>query len=87
MPEMLLEECYLRLLSDLLHQIAICHFCHDYCVRDMPMSSACVLLHAMPSFQGCYPCIFMMCVVTSTILQSGALINADFRDLAFALSP
>ena len=30
---------------------------------------------------------FVMCVVTSTSLQSGAFVNADFRDLAIPLSP
>ena len=30
---------------------------------------------------------FVMCVVTSTSLQSEALRNAVFRDLAFPLSP
>ena len=81
MPEMLLEECYLRQLSDLLLHLDICHFCHDYCVRVMPMSSTYVLLRVLPYFQRCNPCIFVMCVVTSTSLQSGALGNADFRDL------
>ena len=87
MPEMLLEECYLRYFSDLLLHLDICHFCHDYCVHVMPMSSTYVLLRVLPSFQRCNPCIFVMCVVTSTSLQSEALGNADFRDLAFPLSP
>ena len=87
MPEMLLEECYLSYLSDLLHHLAFCHFCHDYCVHDMSMSSTCVLLRVLSSFQRCNPCIFLMCVVTSTSLQSGALSNSVFRDLAFPLSP
>ena len=87
MPKMLLEECYLRYLSDLLLHLDICHFCNDYCVHDMPMSSTYVLLRVLPSFQRCNPCIFVMCVVTSTSLQSGAFVNADFRDLAFPLSP
>ena len=87
MPEMLLEEGYLRYLSDLLLHLHICHFCHDYCVYDMPMSSTYVLLRVLPSFQRCNPCIFVMCVVTSTSLQSEALGNVDFRDIAFLLSP
>ena len=86
LPKMLLEESYLSYLLDLLHQIAICHFCHDYCVHDMPMSSTYVLLRVLPSFQRCNPCIFVMCVVTSTSLQSGAFVNADFRDM-FMLFP
>ena len=87
MPEMLLEEGYLRLLSDLLLRLGFCLFCLDYCVHDMPMSSTYVLLRVLSSFQRCNPCIFVMCVVTSTSLQSGAFVNADFRDLAFPLSP
>ena len=51
------------------------------------MSSTCVLLRVLPYFQRCNPCIFVMCVVISTSLQSEALGNTDFRDLAFPLSP
>ena len=87
MPDMLLEECYLRYLSDLLFHLDICHFCHDYCVHDMLMSSTYVLVGVLPSFQRCNPCIFVIYVVTSTSLQSEAFVNADFRDLAFPLSP
>ena len=36
----------------------------------MGMSSTCVLLYAMPSFQGCMPCIFGISVVTSTSMQT-----------------
>ena len=32
----------------------------------MSRSSTCVLLYAMPSLQGCMPCIFVISVVTST---------------------
>ena len=53
----------------------------------MLLSSTCVLLYALPSFERCYPCNFVMCVVTSTSLQSGAFVNVDFRDLAISLSP
>ena len=84
---MLLEEGYLRLLSDLLLHLGFCHFCHDYCVHDMPMSSTYVLLRVLSSFQRCNPCIFVMCVVTSTSLQSGALANSVFRDLVISPSP
>ena len=87
MPEILLEEGYLRYLSDLLLHLAYCHFCHDYCVHAMPMSSTYVLLRVLSSFHRCNPCILVMCVVTSTSLPSGALGNSDFRDLAFPLSP
>ena len=52
----------------------------------MPMSSTYVLLRVLPSFQRCNPCIFVMCVVTSTSLQSGALANSVFRDLVISPS-
>ena len=87
MPEMLLEEGYVRKVADLFQQMAFCHFCHDYCVHDNAMSYTYVLLRVLSSFQRCNPFIFVMCVVTSTSLQSGAFVNADFRDLAFPLSP
>ena len=86
-PEMLLEEGYLGLLSDLLLHLVFCHFCHVYCVHDMPMSSTYVLLRVLSSFQRCNPCIFVMSMVTSASLQSEALGNADFRDLAIPQSP
>ena len=63
--------------------MSICHFCHDYCVLHMAMSSTCVLGYAMPSLQGCMPCIFVTNVVTSTSMQSSSCDVADFRDLEF----
>ena len=87
MPEMLLEEGYLRYLSDLLLHLAFSHFCHDYCVHAMPMSSTYVLIRVLSSFQRCNPCIFRMCVVTCASLQSGALANSVFRDLVISLTP
>ena len=45
------------------------------------------LWRVLSSFQRCNPCIFRMCVVTSTSLQSGALGNPDFMDLEFPQSP
>ena len=39
--------------------------------------------YAMPSLQGCMPCIFVMNVVTSTCMQSSSHDIADFRDLEF----
>ena len=53
----------------------------------MPMSPTYVLLRVLSSFQRCNPCIFVMCVVTSASLQSGALGKSVFRDLVFSLSP
>ena len=46
-------------------------------------SSTCVLMNAMPSLQGCIPCIFVIFVVTSTSLPSSVIVDADFRDLEF----
>ena len=83
---MLLEEGYLRLLSDLLLHLDFCHFCHDYCVDAMPWCSTCVLLRVLSSFQRCNPCIFVICVVTCASLQSGALANSVFRDLVIVIS-
>ena len=83
MPEMLLEEGYVMNLSDLFQQMAFCHFCHDECVHAKILSSTCVLLNAMPSLQGCMPCIFVIFVVTNTSMQSSLLNDADFSDLEF----
>ena len=52
----------------------------------MGMSSTCVLLYAMPSFQGCIPCIFVISVVTSTSMQDRLRNVSDFRDLVISLS-
>ena len=49
----------------------------------MSMSSTCVLLYAMPSFQGCMPCIFVIYVVTSTNMQTRLRDVSVFRDLEF----
>ena len=72
------------MLGDDSYQImSICHFCHDYCVLHMVMFSTYVLGYAMPSLQGCMPCIFVINVVTSTSMQSSSRDIADFRDLEF----
>ena len=52
----------------------------------MSMSSTCVLKYAMPSFQGCMPCIFLISVVTSTSMQSRPRNISDFRDSDFSKS-
>ena len=52
----------------------------------MGMSSTCVLLDAIPSFQGCMPCIFVISVVTSTSMQTRPRNVSDFRDLVISLS-
>ena len=52
----------------------------------MGMSSTCVLLYAMPSFQWSMPCIFVISVVTSTSMQTRLRDVSDFRDLVFLLS-
>ena len=52
----------------------------------MGMSSTCVLLYAMPSFQGCMPCICLISVVTSTSTQSRPRNVSDFKDSDFSKS-
>ena len=52
----------------------------------MGMSSTCVLLYAMPSFQGCMPCIFVIFVVTSTSMQTRLRNVSVFRDLVISRS-
>ena len=47
----------------------------------MGMSSTCVLLYAMQSLQRFMPCIFVISVVTSTIMQTRLRDVSDFRDL------
>ena len=81
MPETLLEEGYVMLVSYYYQQMHFCHFCQDYCVHATILSSTCDLKYAMPSLQGCMPCIFVISVVTSTRMQSSLLNVADFRDL------
>ncbi len=44
----------------------------------MGMSSTCVLLYAMPYFQWCLPCIFVINLVTSTSMQTCHRDVADF---------
>ena len=44
----------------------------------MILSSTCVLYNAIPSLQGCMPCIFVINMVTSTIMQTRLLDVADF---------
>ncbi len=51
----------------------------------MSMSSTCVLKYAMPSFQWCSPCIFVISVVTSTSMQIRLRNVSDFRDLVISL--
>ena len=80
---MLLEECYKMLGADSYQIMSFCHFCHDYCVLHLAMSSTCVLGYVMPSLQGCMPCIFVINVVTSTSMQSSSRDIADFRDFDF----
>ena len=52
----------------------------------MGRSSTCVLLYAMPYFQWCMPCIFVISVVTSTSMQTRLRNVSDFRDLVNLLS-
>ena len=52
----------------------------------MGISSTCVLLYAMPSFQWCMLCIFLISVVTSTSMQTRLRNVSDFRDTDFSKS-
>ena len=52
----------------------------------MNLSPTCVLNYAMPSFQGCMPCIFVSYVVTRTSMQTRDDNVADFRNLVVSLS-
>ena len=52
----------------------------------MGIRSTCVLLYAMPYFQGCMPCIFVISVVTSTSMQTRPRNVSDFRDSDFSKS-
>ena len=78
MPEMLLEEFFIMLVSDSYQKMHFCHFCHEWCVHLMYMSPTCVLNHAMPSLYRCLPCIFLINVVTSTSMQTRLCDVADF---------
>ena len=51
----------------------------------MGMSSTCVLFYAIPSFQWCMPCSFVISVVASTSMQTRPRNVSDFRD--FVISP
>ena len=75
-----MQECYKVFTAATYQFWVICHFCHIFCVINMDMSSTCVLIYAMPSFQGCFPCIFVIYVVTSTSMQSSLRDIADLRD-------
>ena len=81
-----MQECYKLLCAATYQFMRICHFCYIYCVLHMGMSSTCVLGYAMPSLQGCMPCIFVINVVTSTSMQSSSRDIADFKDLEFSPS-
>ena len=52
----------------------------------MGMISTCVLLYAMPYFQWCMPCIFVISVVTRTSMQTRPRNVSDFRDTDFSKS-
>ena len=82
MPEMLLEEGYLRYLSDLLLHLDICHFYHDYCVHDMPMSSTYVLLTVFHLSRGATH-VFLWCVwwlaQACKVVQSLMLISGTWH--------
>ena len=83
MPKSLMQEFYKMFTAATYQFRVICHFCHICCVLHMDMSSICVLIYAMPYLQGCFPCIFVMYVLTSTRMPSSLRDIADFRDLGF----
>ena len=78
MPEMLLEECMLMLICWNCYNMLICHFCHVWCVHPMRLMSTCMLIYAMPYFQGCQPCIFVSCVLSASSLLSRLVAVAVF---------
>ena len=78
MPEMLLEEGFILLVSDSYQNELFCHFCHDWCVHPMRLMSTCVLIYAMSSLHRCLPRIFVINVVTSTSMQTRLRDVADF---------
>ena len=78
MPESSLQECFMMLICWICYNMLFCHFCHDWSVHPMRLMSTCVLIYAMPSFQRCYPCIFVINVVTSTSMQTRHRDVADF---------
>ena len=78
MPEMLLEEGFIMLVSGSYQNELFCHFCHDWCAHPMKLMSSCVLNYAMPYLQGCIPCIFLINVVTSTSMQTRHCDVVDF---------
>ena len=78
MPEMLLEECFIMLVSDSYQNMHFCHFCHDWCVHPIYLSPTCELNYDMSSLQRYLPCIFVINVVTSTSMQTRLRDIADF---------
>ena len=78
MPEMLLEEGYVMLVSDSYQNMHFCHFYHDWCVHPMRLMSTCVLIYDMSSLHRCLPCIFVINVVTSTSMQTRLRDIVDF---------
>ena len=62
MPESLMQECYVMLVSDSYQNL----------------SPTYILNYVMPSLQGCMPCIFVINVVTRTTMQTRSRDVADF---------
>ena len=58
--------------------LVICLFHCILCVHPMRMRTIGVLFYAIPSLQGCMPCIFVISVVTSTSMQTRLRDVADF---------
>ena len=79
-PKSLMQECYMLFTAVTYQKLMFCYFCCIWCVHLMSMSPTCVLIYAMPSLQGCMPCIFVIYVVTSTSMQTRLRDVSVFRD-------
>ena len=74
MPESSLQKCYMMLFCWNCYNLMICHFCCILCVHPLSMSPTLVLIYDMPSFQRCYPCIFLCLLVSASSLLSSVLV-------------
>ena len=73
MPEPLLQECYMMLISWNCYNLMICLFCCILCVQSLSMSSTCVLCYIIPSSQWGHPFIFVILVVSASSSWSRVL--------------
>ena len=73
MPESSFQECYMMLICWNCYNLLFCLFRWILCVHPMSLMSTRVLNYAMPSLQGCNPCIFVSLVVSASSLLSRVL--------------